>query len=93
MDDINEQKGLARVHNRLDQLEAGKLAKIEEKLADILQRVSSIETSRQYQDKTIDTSESRHYDFLKYILPIIGGLLAVGAIASAFFSGAWGFLK
>ena len=74
MEQEKEQTGIRRVHARLD--------KIETRQNDLAERVSKMETSRGYQDKKMDMTESRHYEFLRYLLPIIGGLMAGGGIVA-----------
>ncbi len=72
-----EKKSIERVHLRMDHLD--------DKFNDIVQRLSGVEMSKSYQDKTIDRSEARHYSFIVRMLPYIGMILVGGAIAMVFF--------
>ena len=74
MEQDEQKTGLVRVHARLDLIES--------RVNEIVERIAKIETSRSYQDKKMDITESRFYDFLRYLLPIIGGLMAGGGLVA-----------
>ncbi len=78
----DEKESLKRVHVRID--------KIDSTLAEVIQRLATVEASRGYIDKAVDKTEERHYSAREKILPYIGILMGLGAMAVALLSGHWG---
>lgn len=79
MSDIEQNEALKRVHARMDDLHE-MIVRQNDVLRDLSEKVTAIDVTTGYQDRTIIQEEGRRYLEQRHLLPILGILTAVGTV-------------